>query len=162
MLLNGCNRVNAFFEQLNVTNPQGNGFHMEGGETNVEVLECTVKECRSSGMFVRTGATVVATRCDFMENRNGTAGVCASNPNTKVRLNDCTMHHNVYGLVAGNQAVVDLYGENTDIHSNTNDGIIAAGRGKVQIHLPSQHNTSHDNTSRDRHQHTDGTITNVK
>ena len=71
------------------------------------------------------------------------------------------MHHNNWGLAAGHDAVVDLYGENTDIHSNTQNGIIASGHGKVQIHLPSQHNTSHDNTGQDRTQN-GGTITNVK
>ena len=87
----------------------------------------------------------------------------ARDPNTKVRLNDCTMHHNKYvGLTAVNHAVVDLYGENTEIHSNKDDGIYAFGHGKVQIHLPSQHNTSHDNTGQDRHHNTEGTITNVK
>ena len=48
---------------------------MRGGETNVEVLECTIKECSSYGMYVDDGATVVATRCDFMENGNGYCGV---------------------------------------------------------------------------------------
>ena len=66
--------------------------------------------------------------------------------NTKVRLNDCTIHHNFNGLFAMQHAVVDLYGENTDIHSNTYDGICAIRHGKVQIYVPSQHNTSHDNT----------------
>ena len=162
MLLNGCNRVNAFFEQLNVTNPQGNGFHMEGGETNVEVLECTARECGTHGMSVGGGASVVATRCEFMQSCFGWSGVYASNPNTKVRLNACTMHHNYNGLSAREHAVVDLYGNNTDIHSNTRYGIIAYSHGKVQIHLLSQHNTSHDNTRQDRHAFNDGTITNVK
>ena len=74
------------------------------------------------------------------------------------------MHHNSGGggLVADDQAVVDVYGKNTDIHSNTTDGIFAYDHGKVQIHLPSQHNTSHDNEEEDREQWSDGTITNVK
>ena len=143
-----------------MTNPQGSGFVIRGGETNVEVMECTAKECGRSGMYVRGGATVVATRCDFTT--NGNAAVYANDPNTKVRLNDCTMHHNHYGLVASSHAVVDLYGEKMDIHHNTGYGIMAAGHAKVQIHLPSQHNTSHDNTVRDRSQWGEGTITNVK
>ena len=114
-------------------------------------------------MSVSGGATVVATRCDFMGNGSG-CGVDAGDPNTKVRLNDCTMHHNSTGLFASRHAVVDLYGKNTDIHSNTYHGIWAFNSGKVQIHLPSQHKTSHDNTLRDRMQSnigTIGTITNV-
>ena len=34
-----------------------------------------------------------------------------------------TMHHNYRGLGAGDQAVVDIYGEHTEIHSNNYDGI---------------------------------------
>ena len=155
------NRMNVFFEHLNVTNPQGSGFIMAGGETNVEVLECTVKKCLRGGMLVGYGATVIATRCDFMENGTG-AGVFARNPKTTVRLNDCTMHHTNHGLAAADHAVVDLHGENTDIHSNTRIGIYAYRHGKVQIHLPSQHNTSHDNgNDGDRHEFLGGTITNV-
>ena len=72
------------------------------------------------------------------------------------------MHHNAYGLHLHDRAVVDLHGENTDIHSNKDDGIWAYTHGKVQIHLPSQHNTSHDNTRQDRYELNEGTITNVK
>lgn len=154
------NRMNVFLEHLNVTNPEGQGFVMEGGETHVEVLECTVKECGGTGIIVGSGATVVATRCEFMENSRG---VLAKDRNTKVRLNDCTMHHNTAGgLKAVNHAVVDLYGENTDIHSNNGFGIYAHDHGKVQIHLPSQHNTSHDNRYGNRDAWDNGTITNVK
>ena len=72
------------------------------------------------------------------------------------------MHHNEFGLTAEVNAVVDIYGENTDIHSNKDDGISAYRHGKVQIHLPSQHNTSHDNRHQDRYQSSNGAITNVK
>jgi hypothetical protein len=51
------------------------------------------------------------------------------------------MHHNGGdGLRALLRAVVDLHGTKTGIHSNTGRGIYASG-GKVNIHLPSQHNT---------------------
>ena len=77
----------------------------------------------------------------------------------------------MYGLLVGGHAVVDVYGKNTDVHSNTQSGIEAYNHAKVQIHLPSQHNTSHDNArvlspydnaDQDRYQFSDGTITNVK
>ena len=59
---------------------------------------------------------------------------------TKVRLNDCTMHHNGgIGLSASTGAVVDLHGTKTDIHSNKNNGIVADFNAKVNIHLPSQY-----------------------
>jgi hypothetical protein len=110
------------------------------------------------------GATVTATQCEFME--NGGNGVYCEGANTKVRLDDCTMHHNGKdGLVAWDDAVVDLHGTKTGIHSNKWSGIRALDRGKVNIHLPSQHNTSHDNVGEDRNQEsmygTPGSIANI-
>ena len=79
---------------------------------------------------------------------NGGFGVVCFDANTKVRLNDSTMHHNgEYGLYARDHAVVDLHGTKTDIHSNKKYGIGAARNAKVNIHLPSQHNTTHDNNN---------------
>ena len=49
----------------------------------------------------------------------------------------------------------------TDIHSNKRIGICALERGKVNIHLPSQHNTSHDNVGEDRVQVFGGSIANI-
>jgi hypothetical protein len=133
---------------------------LEGSETNVDVLKCVVKECGYIGMWVRDGATLTATQCAFVE--NGTNGVCCADANIKARLNDCTMHHNGYhGLVAFDLAVVDLHGTKTDIHSNKTKGIWTDKRAKINIHLPSQHNTSHDNVEEDRYQETGGSIANI-
>ena len=88
-------------------------------------------------------------------------------------MNDCKMHHNGYnGLYAFSRAVVDLHGTKTNIHSNKRYGIAAWRRGKVNIHLPSQHNTTHDNGQEDRQQYggsgsianinADGTFTHVE
>jgi hypothetical protein len=156
------NQQNVTFEGLAVTNPMGTGLSLWGSETHVDVLKCVVKECGGDGdgMFVRVGATVTATQCEFME--NGGYGVFCGDANTKARLNDCQMHHNGHdGLWAYDRAVVDLHGTKTDIHSNKQDGIYAAGRAKVNIHLPSQHNTSHDNDDDDRFQEDGGSIANI-
>jgi len=148
------------FEGLAVTNPRGAGLDLKGSETNVDVLNCVVKECGGSGMVVYAGATVTATQCEFME--NGVHGVFCDDATTKARLNDCTMHNNGdNGLNAWDHAVVDLHGTKTDIHSNKNRGIYAEDRAKVNIHLPSQHNTSHDNDDGDRHQWNGGSIANI-
>ena len=158
---NVTNQQNVKFEELTITNQGGNGLTLTGSETNVDLLKCAVKECRyGNGMWVRDGATVTATQCEFME--NGGDGVNCGNANTKARLNDCKMHHNGYdGLVAGDDAVVDLHGTKTDIHSNKRYGIRAVNRAKVNIHLPSQHNTSHDNVGQDRLQSGGSSIANI-
>jgi len=132
---------------------------LRGSETNVDVLKCAVKECGSAGMFVHDGATVTATQCEFMENNYG---VFCAGTNTKARLSDCKMHHHGSdGLVACSDAVVDLRGTKTDIHSNKKYGIWAWSRAKVNIHLPSQHNTSYDNVREDRLQVDGGSIANI-
>jgi hypothetical protein len=156
------NKQHVTFEELTITNPILTGLYLKGCGTNVDVLKCAVKECGGTGMFVGDGATVTVTATDseFME--NGHNGVVCYGANTKVRLNDCTMHHNGEdGLQASKYAVVDLHGTQTDIHSNKRNGILAGIRAKVNIHLPSQHNTSHDNVRDHRHQQSGGSIANI-
>jgi hypothetical protein len=153
-------KQNIKIEQLSVTHSTGFGLLCKGSGTNVDATECCFKKCQRSGMGVKEGAIVTATRCDFME--NGQCGVGCGNANTKVRLNDSTMHHNgEAGLYAGDHAVVDLHGTNMDIHSNEMYGIGAISNAKVNIHLPSQHNTSHDNVRQDRPQYDGGSIANI-
>ena len=136
------------------------GLRLQGSETTVDVLKCVVKECGRTGMWVDDGATATATQCEFKE--NGSYGVFCDGANTRVRLDDCKVHHNGGdGLNAHDQAVVDLHGTKTDIHSNKGRGILASSRTKVNIHLPSQHNTSHDNVGEDRDQITGGSIANI-
>jgi hypothetical protein len=148
------------FEELTITNQSGIGLWLLGSETTVDVLKCVVKECGNFGMYVHSGATVTSTQCEFME--NGSDGMYCSGANTKARLNECTMHHNGEdGLTAHGHAVVDLHGTKTDIHSNKRHGICTSDRGKVNIHLPSQHNTSHGNVGEDRVQDSGGSIANI-
>jgi hypothetical protein len=155
-----ANQQNVTFEGLTITSPRGNGLRLSGSETTVDVLECVVKECGGTGMFVGEGATVAATQCEFME--NGGKGVSCYAADTKARLNECQVHQNRGdGLWACGHAVVDLHGTKTDIHSNKGRGIYAGSHAKVNIHLPSQHNTSHDNVGEDRYQQSGGSIANI-
>ena len=55
--------------------------------------------------------------------------------------NECT-RENPVKVVVGE----DLHGTKTDIHSSKLHGILAYVHGKVNIQLPSQHNTSHMTT----------------
>jgi hypothetical protein len=152
-------KQNVKIEQLTVT-MKGSGLICRGSGTNVDVTECCFKKCQYTGMVVEGGATATATRCDFME--NGHYGVACYDANTKVRLNDSTMHHNgCDGLYAVDHVVVDLHATKTDIHTNKQFGIVAYENAKVNIHLPSQHNTNHDNGREDRYQARGGSIANI-
>ena len=152
-------KQNVKIQKLSARNIAGHGLSCANGAT-VDVTECCFKSCRGDGMYVTGGATVTATQCEFME--NGTWGVFCESANTKARFNDCKVHHNGEdGLNAYHHAVVDLHGTKTDIHSNKSDGILADKRGKVNIHLPSQHNTSHDNVGQNRVQEDGGSIANI-
>ena len=155
-------KQNVKIEQLSATNAGtgGCGLVCEASGTNVDVTECCFKKCLVSGMSVVDGATATAIRCEFLENVNG-CGVFCRAANTKVRLNDCKMHHNGNGLGAQANAVVDLYGTTTDIHSNKRDGIVAYNHAKVNIHLPSQHSTTHNNGGEDRRLSNGGSIANI-
>ena len=51
--------------------------------------------------------------------------------------------------------------QSTTINNNESCGMIAGKHGKVNIHLPFQHNTSHGNVNEDRHQHGGGSIANM-
>ena len=147
------------FEQLTVTNGDRYGL-VCGGSGNVEVTECCVKNCVGSGVSVYGGSTVTATQCEITE--NGSNGVYCRDANTTIRLNDCSIHNNgFHGLVAGIDAVVDVHATKTDIHSNKRCGINAWARAKVNLHLPSQHNTSHDNVGEDRLAWGGGSIANI-
>jgi hypothetical protein len=154
------NQQNVKFEELTVTNQGGAGLGLTGSATTVEVLKCIIKACRGDGIYTIDGATLTATQCEFTE--NGRHGASFEGANTKARLTDCKVHHNRWdGLYADDHAVVDLHGTKTDIHSNKSRGIYAPARAKVNIHLPSEHNTSHDNVGEDRFQSNGGSIANI-
>jgi len=154
--VNGKQNVNI--KTLNVTNIDGLGLYCKGNGTNVDVTECSFKKCKL-GLGVANGATAIATRCEFLENVE--CGVGCYGVSTKVRLNDSAMHHNgMFGLNADYHAVVDLHGTRTGSHSNKECGISASTNAKVNIHLPSGHNTTHDNRQ-NRKQSKGGSIANI-
>ena len=59
-------KQNVKIEQLSVSNDAGYGLVCKGSGTNVDAMECCFKKCRDYGMSIDGGATVTATRCDFM------------------------------------------------------------------------------------------------
>ena len=81
--------------------------------TNVDVLlKCIVNACGRIGMWVQDRATVTATQCEFMGNRQ--SGVYCDGATTKnkiERLHDAPHdHHNGHHGLWAFRAVVDLHG----------------------------------------------------
>ena len=104
--------------------------------------------------------TVVATRCEFANNR---WGVFVQGSLTSATFKNCLFNENRnHGVFGYDNATIHLHGEATAVHSNGNSGIIVGNLCKVIIHLPSHHNTTYNNGGQDRVTSSGGTITNVE
>ena len=117
---------------------------MEGEEASLEILGVSVKGCKYSGLFVNYGASVKATQCEFSE--NGLSGVFV-NEGSKGIFTDCIFHHNGNSGVCAYPRLVELRGEQTEIHHNTRDGLLAGSNATINIYIPSRSITAlvHDN-----------------
>ena len=147
--------LRARFESLTVRNPQGNGLEINGGPAAVCLFECAIHDCGKTGVVVSDSATMTATHCHFVSNQlAGVYCVCL----VKVKFNNCTMSSNKQSGLTVNESKVDINGEHTSIHSNGKHGIRACNNGKVNIHLPLHHKTTHSNAKQDQFQSTGGSI----
>ena len=145
---------------LTNTNDCGDGINMSNAK--VELFDVAIKKCKSCALFIRTPTsetTVVATRCEFANSRNG-ARVFGSL--TSATFKNCVFHDNEEDEIHGSSSTIHLHGEATAIHSNKGQGISAWSSGKVILHLPSHYNTSYNNGEGDRETISGGTITNVE
>ena len=152
------NKKNVTVKSLTLTNPNGFGLHVKGEEASVEMMDVSVKGCRSHGLVVDSGASVKATQCEFSENRYNGVAVCEG---SKGVFTDCTIHHNGWhGVLACNEGtLVELRGEQTEIHHNGQVGLGAGSNGTINIYIPSRSITAlvHDHT-RDLHTFIGGKI----
>ena len=127
----------------------------------VELIDVALKGCDRHALVIpntSSETTVVATRCEFS---NSSYGAVVEGSLTSATFNNCVFHHNTQRGIYGHQSTIHLHGEATAIHSNRS-GIYAGRSVKVIIHLPSNHNTSYNNTGQDRSTRMGGTITNVE
>ena len=97
-------------------------------------------------MYVTSGASVKATQCEFSENIMYGVRVYEG---SKGIFTDCTFHHNgndgVYAWEEG--ILVELRGEQTEIHHNKDCGLCVDSNATINIHIPSRSITTlvHDN-----------------
>ena len=152
---------NITFKNMTVTNTSGCGITMN--HAKVELFDVALKGCNNHALNIppTTSATiVVATRCEFA---NSSSGAVVHGNLTISTFKNCVFNENEYnGFEGGNTVTIHLHGEDTAIHSNGRRGIIAYQSAKVILHLPSNHNTSYNNTRDDRRTTSGGTITNVE
>ena len=130
------NEKNVTVKSLTLTNPNGYGVCVEGEEASVEMMGVSVKECRSFGLYVASSASVKATQCEFSENFHGVSVYGGS----KGIFTDCTIHHNVSRGVGAYEegTLVELRGEQTEIHHNGGDGLSADSNAIINIYIPSR------------------------
>ena len=127
----------------------------------VELFDVALKGCNSFALNLSNSTsetTLVATRCEFA---NSIYGALVYGSLNSATFNNCVFNDNIRGLVVNSTSTIHLHGEATAIHSNGDDGISAWNGSQVIIHLPSDHNTSYNNTRDDRRTGSGGTITNV-
>ena len=130
---------------------------VEGEEASVEMMGVSVKGCGNRGLYVGSGASVKATQCEFSENRSW--GVVMTG-GSKGIFTDCTIHHNGGdGVWADDEgSLVELRGEQTEIHHNGNFGLVAYSTATINIYIPSRSITAlvHDHGEDDDLDTSDG------
>jgi hypothetical protein len=135
------NKKNVTVKSLTLTIPNGDGLldglDVEGEEASVEMMDVSVKDCKYTGLYVPSGASVKATQCEFSE--NGEYGVSVTG-GSKGIFTDCTIHHNGrHGVLAFEEGtLVELRGEQTEIHHNEEYGLFAVTNGIINIYIPSR------------------------
>ena len=153
------NKKNVTVKNLTLTNPKRFGMFVEGEEASVEMTGVSVKECSRYGLIMDSGASVKATQCEFSE--NGQVGVFMGG-GSKGIFTDCTFHHNrFYGVYADEEGtLVELRGEQTEIHHNKVCGLCVGSNAIINIYIPSRPITAlvHDNSNNDLYTHDGGKI----
>ena len=143
------NKKNVTVKSLTLTIPNRSGLAVEGEEASVEMMDVSVKGCAGCGLYVGRGASVKATQCEFCA--NGRNGVFMRR-GSKGIFTDCSIHHNGTDSEDGVWAeeegtLVELRGEQTEIHHNGGDGLVADSNATINIYIPSRSITAlvHDN-----------------
>ena len=140
------NKKNVTVKSLTLTIPNGYGVWVQGEEASVEMMDVSVKKCGSRGLVADSGASVKATQCEFSENRYNGVFVFGG---SKGIFTDCTIHHNgSHGVVAQDEGtLVELRGEQTEIHHSGQVGLGAGTDAIINIYIPSRSITAlvHDN-----------------
>ena len=150
------NKKNVTLKNLTLTNPNEFGLLVHGKEALVELLDVTFQKCLDAGMVLLFGASVTVTQCEFSENGAIGAvpwnGVCLAEGAQGI-FTDCTFHHHgIHAILAhGEGTVVEIHGEQTEIHHNNVAGLAAVNSAIINIYIPLRLLTAvvHDNEYRD-------------
>ena len=127
------------------------GFHgveLKGHKAFVHLEKCIFKCCAGVGASVTEAGTLSANDCQF--NKNEYSGVRIEGAGSSGKLTNCIFRENKCcppdsaGVAVHDHGGVDLHGESTDVSSNQGCGLRVNHGGRINIHLPITHNTSHD------------------
>jgi len=145
------NKKNVTLKNLTLTNPNGYGLAVQGEEALVDLLDVTFQKCAKAGMGLLCGSFVKVTQCEFSQNRDCGVVVVVG---ARGSFTNCTFHHNEKsGILAhGEDTLVEIHGEQTEIHHNNNAaGLAAVNNATTNIYIPSRLLTAvvHDNEYRD-------------
>jgi len=137
------------FQDLTVSNIHGYGIWSLGKGSTVKAVQCKFDSCQSQGARIDNGSSFDADLCHFSNNKN--IGALVSDPGSTGTFRNCKFYNNggMAGIWSCNDAVVDLYGDETEIYNNMNGGLLATHKtvtgGLMNVHLPSSRNISHNN-----------------
>ena len=137
------------FQDLTVSNIHGYGIWSLGKGSTVKAVQCKFDSCQSQGARIDNGSSFDAELCHFSNNKN--IGALVSDPGSTGTFRNCKFYNNggMAGIWSCDDAVVDLYGDETEIYNNVNGGLLATHKtvtgGLMNVHLPSSRNISHNN-----------------
>jgi hypothetical protein len=137
------------FQDLTVSNIHGYGIWSLGKGSTVKAVQCKFDSCQSQGARIDNGSSFDAELCHFSNNKN--IGALVSDPGSTGTFRNCKFYNNggMAGIWSCDDAVVDLYGDETEIYNNVNGGLLATHKtvtgGLMNVHVPSSRNISHNN-----------------
>jgi len=144
------NTKNVTLKNLTLTNPNGYGLAVQGEEALVDLLDVTFQKCFKAGMGLLCGSFVQVTQCKFSQNRDCGVVVVVG---ARGSFTNCTFHNNEKcGILAhGEDTLVEIHGEQTEIHHNNAAGLAAVNNATTNIYIPLRLLTAvvHDNEYRD-------------
>lgn len=142
------NHYGIELHNLTVSNKEGYGIWVHGPGSTVKAVNCKFDQCKNSAAYIDGGSAFDATNCHFANSSEYGCGATINDLESTGRFVDCKFYSNRgwAGIWVCDGAIVDLFGESTEVYNNHEMGMLATHKDAVlNVHLPESHNTSHNN-----------------